>query len=147
MPRILLATLVQGLLLNLFGWAGNVFLLGDMWDRAGAAAPPPLTPPFTPVLHAALTFVSDFVFAFVLACVFTLAQAGWRGNRVALALLCSALVWLGGVPMTYLGIVNSGYLPADVAVATSVLALVVFLILAPLLPRLLPASASPPRAG
>ena len=79
------------------------------------------------------------MFAFVLTVIYRLAGAGWRGSRLRLAFLCSALVWLGGVPMTYLGIVNSGYLPGGVAVATSAWALFTFLLLAPLLPRLLPA--------
>jgi hypothetical protein len=89
-------------------------------------------------MREVLTFLSDFVFAFVLAVVFKLADAGWSGNRQTLAFLCSALVWLGGVPMTYLGIVNGGYLPWGVAAATSALALVTFLLFAPILPRLLP---------
>ena len=141
MGRVVLSTLVLGFLLNAFGWLGNVFLLGSLWDHAADLAPPPLSSPFPPLVREALTFVSDFVFAFVLTVVFRLASAGWRGRRLTLAFACAALVWLGGVPMTYLGIVNSGYLPADVAVATSALALVSFLIFAPLLPRLMP---SPP---
>jgi hypothetical protein len=142
MGRILLATLALGVLLNLFGWAGNVFLFGALWDRAAAAAPPPLTAPFPPLAHDALTFVSDFVFAFALAVFFSLASGAWRGSRLALAFLCAALVWLCGVPMTYLGVVNGGYLPADVATATSAWALFGFLLFAPLLPPLLPARAA-----
>lgn len=142
MMRILAATLVLGLLLNITGWAGNVFLLGGMWDEAGRLAPPPLASPFPPLAHELLTFVSDFVFAFVLACVFSLADAGWRGSRLQLAFLTSGLTWLGGVPMTYLGIVNSGYIPPGVAVATSVLALVTFVLAAPLLVWLFPSRAA-----
>lgn len=138
--RIALATLVMGLLLNALGWAGNVFLLGGLWDHAAQVAPPPLSPPFPGLARDLLTFVSDFVFALVWSCVFALARPAWRGSTLTLALATAALVWLGGVPMTYLGIVNSGYLPADVAVATSVLALVTFLLVSPLMPRLLPAA-------
>lgn len=137
MGKILVATLVLGLLLNLLGWAGNVFLLGDLWDQAGEIAPPPLPSPFPGLAHEALTFVSDFVFAFVWSCVFALARTGWGGRPLVLALLTGVLTWLGGVPMTYLGIVNSGYLPANVAVATSLLALVTFVVTAPLMPRLI----------
>jgi len=43
------------------------------------------------------------------------------------------------VPMAYLGLVNGGYLPAGISVATTILALITFFIAAPLLPRLLPA--------
>jgi len=81
-----------------------------------------------------LQFVSDFVFAFVLCVIYLLASKDWRGSKMTLAFLCSVTVWLGGVPMCYLGLVNGGYLPAGISVATTVLALVTFLIVAPLLP-------------
>ena len=134
MARFWLAVLVTGFILNLTGWAGNVFLLGDMWNAAPA---PPMPSPFPPLTHAILQFVSDFVFAFVLCAVYRLAAAGWRSSRLTLAVWCAILVWLGGVPMTYLGLVNGGYLPADVSIATTVLALVTFLVVAPLLPQLI----------
>lgn len=137
--RIALATVVMGLLLNAWGWAGNVFLLGDLWERAAQAAPPPLTSPFPGLARELASFVSDFVFAFVWTCIYALILPAWRRSPMGLAWTTALLVWLGGVPMTYLGVVNSGYLPSDVAVATSLLALAGFVILAPLMPRLLPA--------
>jgi len=136
MRRLLIATAVTGFVLNLTGWGGNVFLLGSMWEQAGTLAPAPMRSPFSPTVHVALQFVSDFVFAFVLCLIYRLAVAGWRGSKLQLAFLCAVVVWLGGVPMTYLGLVNGGYLPAGVSVATSVLALVTFFIVAPLLPWL-----------
>ncbi|MGD2131361.1 MAG: hypothetical protein PVI23_01120 [Maricaulaceae bacterium] len=139
--KLVRTTLVMGLLLNVLGWTGNVFLLGDMWDRAGTIAPPPLEAPYPALMQEALTFVSDFVFAFVLAAVFKLASKGWIGSRIALAVACGFLVWLGGVPPTYLGIVNSGYLPAGIAVATSLWALVTFIVTAPILLWLNPSPA------
>ena len=138
MWRFILAVLVTGFLLNLTGWAGNVFLLGSMWEQAGAVAPPPLASPFSPGVHAILQFVSDFVFAFVLCVVYWLANASWHGSKTGLAFLCGMIVWLGGVPMVYLGLVNGGYLPAGISIATTILALVTFFIVAPLLPLLLP---------
>ena len=140
MWRFILAVLVTGFLLNLTGWAGNVFLLGSMWAQAGAMAPPPMSSPFAPTVHALLQFLSDFVFAFVLCVVYWLASSGWSGSKMALAFLCGVLVWLGGVPITYLGLVNGGYLPTDVSIATTILALVTFFIVAPLLPMLLASS-------
>ena len=137
MGRVLIATAVTGFVLNLAGWVGNVFLLSSIWEQAHKIAPPPMPSPFPSAVHVVLQFLSDFVFAFVLCCVYRVAAAGWRGSTLALAFLCSVLVWLGGVPMTYLGLVNGGYLPAGVSIATSVLALVGFLIVAPLLPPLL----------
>jgi hypothetical protein len=55
-----------------------------------------------------------------------------------LSILCCVIVWLGGVPMCYLGMINGGYLPAGVSIAATILALVTFFIVAPLLPPLLP---------
>src|ERR1700758_3287210 len=138
MRRFIIAGLVIGFVLNLTGWAGNVFLLGSMWEQAVAVAPPPMHTPFSPVVHAILQFVSDFVFAFVLCAVYRLTSSGWRGSKSALARLCGVIVWLGGVPMVYLGLVNGGYLPAGISIATTILALVTFFIVAPLLPFLLP---------
>lgn len=137
MRKLLIATIVMGFTLNLTGWAGNVFLLGSMWEQAGALAPPPMHSPFSPTLHSVLQFVSDFVFAFVLCLVYRLALTGWRGSKLQLAFLCGVVVWLGGVPMTYLGLVNGGYLPAGISIATTILALATFCIVAPLLPRLI----------
>ena len=138
MWRFIIAVLVMGFLLNLTGWAGNVFLLGPMWKQAGNLAPPPMRSPFSPVVHVILQFVSDFVLAFVLCIVYRLASLGWIRSRIELSILCGIVVWLSGVPMCYLGMINAGYLPIGVSVATTMLALVTFLIIAPLLPVLLP---------
>jgi len=138
MPRFITSVLITGFILNLTGWAGNVLLLGSMWEHAVTVAPPPMRSPFSPLVHALLQYVSDFVFAFVLCLIFRLASAGWRGSLYWLAFLCAVVVWLGGVPMAYLGLVNGGYLPAPVSTATTILALVTFCIVAPLLPKLVP---------
>jgi hypothetical protein len=136
--RFVIAVAVVGLLLNLTGWAGNVFLLGPMWDRAVSLAPPPMRSPFGGVVHVLLQFFSDFVFAFVWCLVYRLASPGWNRPGLKLALVSAGIVWLGGVPMCYLGMVNGGYLPLDISVATTLLALLTFVLVAPLLPRLLP---------
>lgn len=138
MSRFIAAVLITGFILNLTGWAGNVFVLGSMWEHAVAVAPPPMSSPFSPLVHALLQFVSDFVFAFVLCSIFRLASSGWRGSQPSLAFLCAVLVWLGGVPMTYLGLVNGGFLPGRISIATTIWALITFCIVAPLLPKFLP---------
>jgi hypothetical protein len=94
--------------------------------------------PFSSVVHVILQFVSDFVFAFVLCAVYRLAISSWHGSQMILAFICGMIVWLGGVPMWYLGLVNGGYLPVGVSIATTILALITFFIVAPLLPVLLP---------
>jgi hypothetical protein len=138
MRRFIIAGLVIGFVLNLTGWAGNVFLLGSMWEQAGTVAQPPMHSPFSPLVHVILQFVSDFVLAFVLCAVYWLAIPSWRGSQMILAFICGVIVWLGGVPMCYLGLVNAGYLPLGVSIATTILALITFFIVAPLLPVLLP---------
>ena len=55
-----------------------------------------------------------------------LASPGWSRSRMELSILCGVVVWLGGVPMCYLGMINGGYLPAGVSVATTILAPVTF---------------------
>jgi len=87
MRRFIIAGLVIGFVLNLTGWAGNVFLLGSMWEQAGAVAPPPMHSPFSPLVHAILQFVADFVLAFVLCAVYRLAIASWRGSQMILAFI------------------------------------------------------------
>ena len=136
MRRFIIAGWVIGFVLNLTGWAGNVFLLGSMWEQAGAVAPPPMHSPFSPLVHAILQFVSDFVLAFVLCALYRLAIPSRRGSQMILAFICGVIVWLGGVPMCYLGLVNGGYLPLGVSIATTILALITFFIVAPLLPVL-----------
>jgi hypothetical protein len=144
--RFIIAGLLIGFVLNLTGWAGNVFLLGSMWEQAGAVAPPPMHSPFSPLVHAILQFVSDFVLAFVLCAAYRLAVPSWRGSQMILAFIVGVIVWLGGVPMCYLGLVNGGYLPLGVSIATTILALITFFIVAPLLPVLLPVGMESDRA-
>jgi hypothetical protein len=123
-------TLVYGLIWNALGWAGNVFLLGGAWDAAGEGLAPDFTPPWSPLTHELLTFVSDFVFAFAFVWIF----ARLRAQTVPAALALSVVLWLAGVVMTYLAMVNSGFLPWPITVQTSLLALTTFLVAAPLLP-------------
>jgi glucan phosphoethanolaminetransferase (alkaline phosphatase superfamily) len=138
MRRFIIASFVIGFVLNLTGWAGNVFLLGSMWEQAVAVEPPPMHSPFSPLVHAMLQFVSDFVLAFVLCAVYRLAISSWRRSQMILAFICGVIVWLGGVPICYIGLVNGGYLPMGVSIATTILALITFFIVAPLLPVLVP---------
>src|SRR5947208_16875034 len=130
MWRLTFVPLVTGFLLNLTGWAGNVFLLGSMWGQAVTLAPPPMHAPFSPLAHVILQLVSDFVFAFALCIIYLLASKDCRGSKMTLAFLCSVTVWLGGVPMCNLGLVNGGYLPAGFSVATTVVPLTRFFIFA-----------------
>jgi hypothetical protein len=37
MRRLLIATAITGFVLNVTGWAGNVFVLGSMWALAASS--------------------------------------------------------------------------------------------------------------
>jgi hypothetical protein len=139
--------LVIGFVAQSHRLGGEVFsLLGSMWEQAGAIAPPLMHSPFSPLVHAILQFVSDFCLAFVLCAVYRLAIPSRRGSQMILAFICGVIVWLGGVPMCYLGLVNGGYLPLGVSIGTTILALITFFIVAPLLPVLLPVRMESDRA-
>ena len=129
MRRLLVAVLVTGFLLNLADWAGNVYVLGSLWAKAGI-----LTLPWS-----ALGFVPGFVLAFVWCLVYRLSSPGWGRSKMQLAFVTAGIVWLGGAAMCMLKSANAGSFPGlGIAIATTVLALATFVVIAPLLPRLLP---------
>ncbi len=128
MRRLLVAVLVTGFLLDLTGWAGNVYVLGSLWAKAGILALP----------WSVLGFVPGFGLAFVWCLVYRLSSPSWARSKMQLALVTAGIVWLGGVAMSNIGLVNAGHLPLRISMATTLLALVTFVIVAPLLPQLLP---------
>jgi len=128
MRRLLVAVLITGFLLDLTGWAGNVYVLGSLWAKAGVLALP----------WSVLGFVPGFGLAFVWCLVYRLSSPSWGRSKMQLALVTAGIVWLGGVAMSNIGLVNAAHLPLGVYMATTLLALVTFVIVAPLLPQLLP---------
>jgi len=130
---ILVWTLIYGVIWNVLGWAGNNFILEAGWHAVGAQLTPDFTPPWSPLTQELLSFVSDFVYAF--AFVWLLAHATQKSIAHALSLVF--VLWVAGAVMTYLAIVNAGFLPLEIAVQTSVLALVIFVVTAPILPMTL----------
>jgi hypothetical protein len=97
------------------------------WPTEAALAPP----------RTALAFVSDLVLAFVWCLVYGLSRPSWGRSKIQLALASADIVWLGGVARDVMEI-NGGYLPLDISIMTTVLELATFVVVAPLLPRLLP---------
>lgn len=132
--RILWAGLLVGLFLNLLGWLGNVFLLGSLWQEAFSevTASSWRNSPWRDVISLA----PDFIYG-VATCWLYAALAVRYGASVMTALRASALVFVVGAFTTYLGIANSSLLPWDLAAATTLLALVVFVAGAWLVDRLL----------
>ena len=129
MRRLLVAVLVTGFLLDLTDWVSNVYVLGFLWAKAGI-----LTLPWS-----VLGFVPRFGLALVWCLVYRLSSPSWGRSKMQLALVTAGIVWLGGVVMCKLEAVNAG--PSrglGIAIATTLLGLATFVVIAPLLPRLLP---------
>jgi len=129
-PAIVIWTLVFGVLWNGLGWAGNNILLGGAWDAVSATASPDFTPPYNGLMREAMTLVPDFLYAFAFVWLF----AQFREQTVLTSISLVAVLWVFGVAITYLAIVTSGFLPWNIAVQTSLLALTIFLVTAPMLP-------------
>jgi hypothetical protein len=129
-PRILLWTVVFGLGFNILGWLGNNLLLGQLWDAAGEAAQMGFTPPWPPIVKELVSLVSDFIYAFAMVWLF----ANARRKTVAFALKLAFVIWLAGAALVYLVLVNLGFLPAEISLKTAILALIIFLAAALLLP-------------
>ena len=129
MRRLLVAVLVTGFLLDLTDWAGNVYVLGSLWAKAGILALP----------WSVLGFVPGFGLAFVWCVVYRLSSPSWGRSKMQLALVTVGIVWLGGVAMCKLESANAGHFPGlGIAIPTTLLTLATFVVIAPLLLHLLP---------
>lgn len=122
-------TLVYGVLWNILGWAGNNVLLGSVWDAVGTQATPGFEPPYSGLAREGMTLVPDFIYAFGFVWMFAHMRTQTIASAVSLALVMELFV-----VVVYLAMVTSGFLPWPVAVQTSFLALVVFIVTAPILP-------------
>ncbi|HEU0224433.1 MAG TPA: hypothetical protein VFR29_03285 [Steroidobacteraceae bacterium] len=128
--QVLLGTLVFGLLWNILGWLGNNLLLGEAWDAVGERLVPSFAAPWNGLVRELVSLASDFIYAFAFVWLFARMQD--RTTRSAIGLVL--VIWLAGAATTYLAIVNSGFLPLSIALQTGMLALVIFVVTAPLLP-------------
>ena len=133
---LIIVALVSGLYLNALGWLGNAVILQADWKAAAGQIGQALDLPWPALVRELLTLVSDFVYAFALVWIYAALVPGHRAP-VRLALELIVLVWLTTVGMTYLALVNSGFLPVGIAWKTSLWALVTFLPLAMFLPLVL----------
>lgn len=129
-PQILLWTLVFGLLWNVLGWLGNNLLLGGAWDTVALRLAPAFSPPWGSLARELASLASDFIYAFAFVWLFARMHEQTMRSAIGLVLL----IWLAGAATTYLAIVNSGFLPLSIAAQTGILALVIFVATAPLLP-------------
>lgn len=127
--RLIWLGLAFGLGFNVLGWLGNNLLLGADWDAANAGVRAGFAAPWPGLMREAVTLVSDFAYAFALVWLF----ANARRQTVGFAVRLSVALWLVGVALLYLVMVNAGFLPVGVAVKTSLLALAIFVAAAPAL--------------
>jgi len=133
-PRqVLLWTLAFGLLWNILGWLGNNLLLGGAWDAVGARLMPSFAVPWGGLMREIVSLASDFIYAFAFVWLFARIHGQTARSAIGLVLV----IWLAGAATTYLAIVNSGFLPLSIALQTGILALVIFVVTAPLLPWVL----------
>lgn len=126
---VILWTLVFGVAFNLLGWAGNNFLLGDLWDAAGSQVKSGFSAPWPPVVKEIVTIVSDFIYAFAMVWMF----ANARRQTIGFAIKLAVVIWLAGAALVYLVLVNSGFLPLEISAKTSLLALAIFVGAAPIM--------------
>lgn len=121
--RIVRGGLILGIFLNVAGWLGNVFLLGSRWDSAFASFP--FTGWRTSPWRDVISLAPDFVYGLAICWLYE-ALADRYGRSLGTAARATALVFVVGALTTYLGIANSALLPWGLAVAATLLALVVF---------------------
>ena len=135
---ILVWTLVYGVAWNVLGWLGNNIVLGPAWDAVDARLTPDFAPPYAGVAREAMTLVPDFLYAFGFVWLFGQMRVQTIAASVSLALVLEVFVII-----VYLAMVTSGFLPWEIAAQTSLLALVIFVATAPLLPLALRRRKSP----
>ena len=119
-PRLVWSGLVIGLVLNLLGWVGNQVFLGDLWDSAIIQVVPLRTRSWA---NEVISLVPDFIYGIALAWTYAgiAPRFGWGW---AAAWRASLLIWAVGAFTTYLGVANSGLLPTQLALWTTLVAIV-----------------------
>jgi peptidoglycan/LPS O-acetylase OafA/YrhL len=122
-------TLMYGVLWNGFGWLGNNIILGAEWDAVGAVATPDFSPPYAGIAREAITLVPDLLYALMFVWLFSRMRTQSVFAALSLAVILSIAVFV-----TYLAMITSGFLPWELAVKASLLAFVIFLATAPILP-------------
>ncbi len=127
--RIMVWTIAYGVLWNVLGWLGNNVVLGSTWDAVSAQATPAFVPPYTGLAREVMTLVPDFIYAFGFVWTFAQLRTQTVASAVSLALVLELFVLV-----VYIAMVTAGFLPWPIAAQTSLLALVLFVITAPILP-------------
>ena len=131
--RIVWLGVAYGAVFNVLGWLGNNVLFGDDWDAVNSAVRAGFVAPWPNLVRELVTLLSDFIYAFAFVWLF----ASARRQTIAFAVQLAMVLWSSGVALLYLVLVNGGFLPAGIALKTSLLALAIFVAAAPTLPNAL----------
>jgi hypothetical protein len=134
--KVLITGLLFGVFFNALGWLGNNLWLGADWKRAAASVANEVVLPYSRLAREAISLVFDFVFGITMCWMY--ARTSDRSFVAAFKFV--VVYWLATVGTMYLAIVNSRLLPWEVSLKTSLLALVLFLPAAFILPRVFKAA-------
>ena len=135
LKRIWGAGVVLGFLLNLLGWLGNAFLLRGMWKAALQQVSLVELPWRQTVWKELISLLPDFVYGVVLVWLYVRLSSAY-GPGIGTAIRCVGVVFVMGVFIPYLGVANSGLLPWTISMATTGWALLTFVPVIWLLPRI-----------
>jgi hypothetical protein len=133
--RVIAVGLLLGLYMTVLGWLGNNLLLGGDWDRAGLLAANQVVLPYPDLAREMISLVFDFVYGICMAWLYSKTS----DRSLGFSLKFAAVFWTVTVIILYVAVINSRFLPWDVAVKTTLLALAIGVPIVFVLPRVLPA--------
>lgn len=123
--RVLKAGALNGFLLNLFGWLGNVFLLRSSWMEAATHMATMDEPNISGWPREVLTLAPDFIYGYLSVIIYLYIGRveGFTMRSKVLAILISFLFSLFA---TYLGLVSANLVPMKISLLTSLWGLATF---------------------
>jgi hypothetical protein len=122
---ILKAALLNGFLLNLFGWLGNALLLRGEWNEAATVIGVMDTPNFSGLTRELLSLAPDFMYGYLSIIVY-LYIAHVEGFNLKSKFFAILLSFLFSLFATYLGLVSANLLPIKISLLTAGWGLITF---------------------
>lgn len=117
-PKVWQTALVNGLLLNLFGWMGNAIVLNGEWRRAESTLTPISTLNITGPLREAMSLAPDFIYGYLMVIIYQyMGMAEGFGTKAKVKTIL--ISFLFGLFTTYLGLVVANLIPVRIAVLTT----------------------------
>ncbi len=118
--KVVLWGMLYGLFMTVVGWLGNNLLLAADWDRAAQLAANNVVLPYPRIVREIISLVFDFLHMVLLFWIFS----RFQDRSFASALKLTLVFYVATLVVTYLAIVNSGLLPWEVSLKTTLLGLV-----------------------